>query len=274
MSWSGWIAIVAVMVLLPGGRAAADPKTPVTVKFVAEAYGAYFNAPQRAELEGKAARRITERLQAYIPHFEFTADGGRPYQLTVRLAPRVAAERPVAFGEVGLHMELTGPRLVKARDYVVFRSPEDMTPITTVDAMVTEIDGRLPEAEYAGRITDLLLRVPIATKGGRVIYQPRNGWILPHKVADICLDLGSTVTIESAVPGPLGLRLTPPLEARAVGAFEPQGQTNLAMLVGNIFSEPVDVLAFQQAMGGADETKIVLSSVWIRRRETAAECVR
>ena len=148
-----------------------------------------------------------------------------------------------------------------------------MTPITTVDDMVLEIDGRLPEAEYAGRITDLLVRVPIA-QDGRVIFQPRSGWILPHRVAEICLDRGSQVTIESMVPGPVGPRTTPPLEALAVGLFNPPGSTDLPMMRGNIFSEPVDLLVFQREMAGADEKLVGISGVWIKRRESAAECVR
>src|SRR6266513_5709125 len=194
--------IALALIVLLAASAHAGQKTAVTVKFVVDAYQAYFLAPQRAELTAKAAARISERLRAYVPHFDFTTDD-KPFVLTIRLAPRVNAERRDAPKEIGLHIELTGPRVGRVRDYVVFRPPEDMTPITTVDDMVLEIDGRLPEAEYAGRITDLLVRVPIA-QDGRVIFQPRSGWILPYRVAEICLDRGSQVTIESMVPGPVG----------------------------------------------------------------------
>jgi hypothetical protein len=271
MPRTGWIALVAVALL--AGPAQGGQKTPVTVKVVVEAYQSYFLAPQRADLEAKAAARITERLRAYVPYFDFTVAAGKPYVLSIRLAPRVTGERRDAPKEIGLHIELAGPRLNQVREYVVFRVPEDLTPITTVDAMVQEIDGRLPEAEYGGRITEMLVHVPIAS-GGHVIYQPRSGWILPHKVAEICLDLGSKVAIESTVPGPTGPRRTPPIEALAVGSFNPPGQTDLADQRGNIFSEPLDLPGFQREMAGADEKQIVISSVWIRTRESAAECVR
>jgi len=265
------IALVAVVLLAEPAH--AGQKTPVTVRFVVDAYQSYFLAPQRVDLEAKAATRITERLRAYVPHFDFTTATGKPFVLTILLAPRVTAERRDAPKEVGLHIELTGPRVGRVKEYVVFRVPDDLTPITTVDDMVQEIDERLPEAEYAGRITELLVRVPIA-EGGRVIYQPRSGWILPHRVAEICLDRGSKIAIESTVPGPVGPRLTPPIEALAVGSFNPPGQTDLSTMRGNIFSEPVDLLVFQREMGGVDEKLIVVSGVWIRRRESAAECVR
>jgi len=265
-----WIGLVAVALL--AGPAHAGPKTPVTVKFVLDAYQAYFpTAPLRGELEAKATGRIIQRLQAYVPYFDFTRDAGKPFTLTIRLAARVNAERRDAPKEIGLHIELTGPKA--GREYVVFRVPEDIRPITTVDDMVQEIDERLPEAEYGGRITELLVRVPIA-QGGRVIYQPRSGWILPHRVADICLDRGSRLTIESTVPGPVGPRLTRALEALAVGQFNPPGQTDLPMLRGNIFTEPVDLQLFRQEMDGADEKLIAITSVLIRKRESAAECVQ
>lgn len=271
MHLTGWILLVAFLLLV--APAHAGPKTPVTVKFVLDAYHPYFLPAQRAELEGKAAARITERLQAYVPYFEFTTEARKPFELTFLLAPRVNAERRDAPREIGLYIELRGPKVGRVREYVVFRVPEDLRPITTVDDMVQEIDERLPEAEYGGRITELLVRVPIA-QGGRVIYRPRSGWILPHRVAEICLDRGSRLAIESTVPGPVGPRLTPPLEALAVGPFNPPGPTDLPMLRGNIFSEPVDLPRFQQEMDGADEKLVVIDSVRIRKRESAAECAQ
>ena len=274
MSRKGWVVLGGLVGLVAlAGQVSGAARTPVTVKFVLDAYHAYFLPAQRAEIEAKTAARITERLLAYVPHFDFTTDPGKPYTLTVRLATRLTAERPDAPKEVGLHMELTGPKVTRAREYVVFRVPEDMRPITTVEAMVQEIDDRMPESEYAGRIGELLVRVPIA-QGGRVVYQPRNGWILPHRPADICLDLGSRLAIESTVPSAVGPRLTQPLEALAVAEFNPPGPTHVPLLRGHIFTEPVDGSRFQLEMGGAPEEQITVNGVWIKKRESAAVCQR
>jgi hypothetical protein len=93
-------------------------------------------------------------------------------------------------------------------------------------------------------------------------------------VSEICLDFGSKVEIESRLPGPVGMRTTQRLKARASGSFERTDQADLSPLVGNIFTEPLDAPAFQQEMAGANATQVLISAIWILERETAAECVR
>src|SRR5262249_44812906 len=120
----------------------------------------------------------------------------------------------------------------------------------------------------------LLVHVPIA-QGGRVIYQPQSGWILPYRTDEICLDSGSRFDIVSNIPSPVtGMQPTNRIEARAVGAFSLAGAAELTAMLGNIFTVPVDLATFQREMANADEKRVVINGVWIRQRESAAACVR
>jgi hypothetical protein len=266
--------IVIALAALGAAPAQGDPKTQVSVRFVLEepTYRPHFTPAQIAELESKAAVRIVQRLKAYAPFLDFTTDAGRPFTLTIRLNAREPSQRTAAPTEVGLHLGLAGPKIASgATDYVVFRKADNLDPIGAVETLVEEIDGRLPEAEIRGRVAELLHQVPIARKG-LVLLQPVRGWILPHRPGDICMELGSELAIESAVPTPVGVRQTPRLEALATTEYDPQGPTPAGVPRGQVFSEPKDPNRFQQELGSAPAERIAVNGVWIVKYFNIAGC--
>src|SRR5262249_12065337 len=160
------------------GQAVAGPRTMVGVKFVLDAYQTHFSGARKAQLEKDAAAMIVAKLKEQIGFLDFTDAPGGDFVLTWELKPHSTPERPTAPREVGFHLARTGQGIQAARDYIIFRGEDDFSRIGEPPEMVAEMRLKLPDEEYAGRIAQLLRKVPIARTGHVMLTPPVVGWLL------------------------------------------------------------------------------------------------
>lgn len=254
------VAIALAFLMLAGTAADATQRTTVTVKFVLKAYrGDEFDEAQSVEVEKHAAERIAKRLATHVPFLEFTNQDGSEFTLTAMLRKSSVAGRPQAPREVGFSFKLEGPRVQANEEYVVFRPASDLSSIPFVDELVQEIDIKLTEETYRGRLRPLLCQVPIA-KTGQVVTGSAPGWVLPHKRNDICMDFQSQLRIEHVVQlAPVVRRMV--LSGRADGELQ-----------GQIFGSPVNPSEFQQQLGAVAPGQVSVELIWVSDYRDLVPC--
>ena len=248
------LAIALAFLMLAGTAADATQRTAVTVKFVLNEYrgGLVFDDAQSFEVQKRAAERIVERLREHVRFLEFTTQEGSEFTLTATLKKSSAAEGSLAPPEIGISFKLEGPQVKTNEEYVVFRSADKLEGISTlVDVFVQQIDMKLTEEIYKGRLRPLLCKVPIAKTGGKVVIGPMPGWEIPHKYTDICLGLDSHLGIEHVV------RL-PPYVRRTV--LPGLADTDIK---GQIVGSPVNPAEFQQLLGAVAPGQVSVEFIWV-----------
>ncbi|MCL4498796.1 MAG: hypothetical protein M1335_00930 [Chloroflexi bacterium] len=255
------VAIALAFLVFAGTAADATQRTTVTVKFVLKAYrGEDFDDAESNEVQKRAAEWIVKRLREHVPFLGFTTQEGSEFTLTATLRESSAVGRPQAPREVGFSFKLDGPRVQANEEYVVFRPPADLSGISTkVDDFVEEIDRKLTEETYRGRLRPLLCQVPIA-KTGQVVTGPAPGWVLPHKRNDICLDFQSQLRIEHVVQF-----------ATVVRRMELYGRAD-GELQGQIFGSPVDLLEFRQQLGAVAPDQVSVTLIWVKDYRDLVPC--
>lgn len=244
--------------MLSGAMVEAAQKTALTVTFVLEAYRDEFSDQECDEVEKHTAELIVTRLREHVPFLEFTTNQGSDFSLTVTLRKSPAPGQPQAPREVGFYFKLEGARIQVHEEYVVFRPPHDLGSIPLVDGFIQEIDLKLTEDIYRGRLRSLLHQVPIS-KTGEVVSDPA-GWVIPYKWSDICMEKESLLRIEHVVTRATVV-LSPVLSARANGVSE-----------GQIFCSPVNPTEFSQQLGAVSPDNVSVNLIWVTDYRDLVPC--
>lgn len=269
------VAIALGFFMLAGTAADATQRTAVTVKFVLNEYGKLlFDDAQGVEVQKLAAERIANRLTALVPFLEFTTKEGSEFTLTATLRKSSAAGSSLAPSEIGISFKLEGPEGSLApfrlggpqvrtnEEYVVFRSADKLEGISTlVEVFVLQIEMKLTEETYKGRLRPLLGKVPIAKTGGKVVTGPMPGWEIPYNYNDICLGRYSVLGIEHEV----GL---PPYVRRRVldGLADSE-------LKGQIVGSPVNPAELQQLLGAVAPGQVTVKLIWVTDYKEFVSCL-
>ncbi|HLC42442.1 MAG TPA: hypothetical protein VJO34_12580 [Methylomirabilota bacterium] len=266
-----WLVTMIVAATIVQGD--AEQKTVVGVKFVLDehSYRKHF-LPDIPLLEREATARIVKKLREHIGFLDFAAIPPEPpFKLTVRLDAKAPPEQPGAAREVGFHIILDGPKVTRNTEYVIFRDEENFgKSLGTAESLVTEIGSKLRDDVYKDRIGKLLNQVPI-TRTGHLWGSPPEGWVIPYRPIDLCMDFQSQLVIENLVPSG-AVRKHREFEARAIGEFLPSAPTSIDHLRGHIFSEPTDLQKFQTEVGAVSPAQISVSAVYVKEYRHLVPC--
>jgi hypothetical protein len=256
---AGWL--LAALTLAATGAWADDRATVgVTFRLEQPRYRLEFTPAELVALESKAAQVIAMRLGGRIGFVRFAPGRTGDAVLAFRLDDNVRTARGLR--EVGFHLELSGGGIAPRRTYWKFRAQDRFAePVGSVEALVREIDLRVQETDHKVLVTELLSEVPIA-RSGKVWRNPL-GWVIPHRNADLCMDLKSLLRVENTLPSGAGPVLKE-YTAKAVGDFNPPGPTPLDEFRGRLFIEAMPGQEALDQLNTVQPDQVSVKAVYVK----------
>lgn len=270
------VLALAAALTMPAWPAIALERPVVEVKLLLQelAYRREFSDQEILNLEAEASARIAKLLQTRIGFAKFQPLRGEAATgplLTFKLGARDQGPSTL-LKEVGLHIELSGHGGggSSKRVYWLFRPQERYRDaVGNPAALLREIELRIGDADYTTLIREVLSGIPIA-RTGQMWTQPL-GWIVPHRQADLCMEVNSVLWIENAVPSGAG-PIIRSFRARAAGSFQPPGPTSIENYRGFLFSEASPQQEGLNDLAGVNPEMVEVRAVYVLEYISLGPC--
>lgn len=211
---------LASTVLLSLVARAEKPRVAVRFEIADPAYRANLRETQSAAAEKELASFLVDKLDREVGFLEFSLDPSA-YLLRVRLGEPGADPTfsPVslhfttfATGTGGAQTETLGTRVVPViRAIDRETSVEDF--LESRNSFVERLKSELEQIDFADLVPELFSAVPVEAAESLLIdtglQREPVAWIIPYRREDLCMDVGSEVSVQARLPaGVLGVRET------------------------------------------------------------------
>jgi hypothetical protein len=188
----------------------AGSKTEVTVSFrlTEPDYRQEYTTDEIAALEAHLSTQVALRFNEHIGFLNFVSDPGPAYSLILELGRRNPQD-PGPCWEVGFLVKVAGPQVRPPLDpyWLMFRHQDRYgdsrgSASDLEKALILKLT-LLEDLDYEKLVSTFLGQVPLCNEGTKLWTDPL-GWIVPYKLEEVWIDVGSQFLVENCFPSSLG----------------------------------------------------------------------
>lgn len=268
MTRTSWLTLLTLVLACSPLRASEKPRIAVRFSLVEPEYRKALTDTQILDLEEQVRSYIAVTLGAKIGFMDFVAPEESEHLLDFSLIREDTKDMDLKplLGEVIFRIDFQSPTLEPRNpERWSFRGSDEINKVVgEKDDFEEEIILKLSQADVRGLLTNHLSRVSIAERGKllpvlSLVDTEKLEWklILPYRQMEICMELGSRLSILLKIPTALGIR-PKSYTAEVALIFDPPDETALEdwrnCILSDIRHESQDIL--NQFQSNPDDIQI------------------